>query len=156
MLAREMPQVRSVLTSDVAPLNRLIDRVLDEVEGVVFMRDATRAGLAGVAADLASRTGLHVTLDEARIPVRPETLHAAEMLGLDPLEVANEGKVVMVVRPRSADAALRALREHPLGRMAQVIGEVEDVRDGICEIRTPIGGRRILQKPYGEQLPRIC
>jgi len=156
MLARQMPDVQSVLRSDVAPLNGMIRRMLDRTGGVVFMRDPTRGGLASVAADIAQRTGLHVLLDEPRIPIRPETRHAAEMLGLDPLEVANEGKVLVVVRPDAAEAALAALREDPLGREAMIIGRIEDVRDGLCELQTVIGGRRILQKPYGEQLPRIC
>lgn len=157
MLAREMPDVQSVLRSDAAPLNPLIKHLLDAVpSGVVFMRDPTRSGLAGVAADLAGRSGFHVTLDENAIPLRPETRHAADMLGLDPLDVANEGKVVVVVRERVADQALAALRAHPLGSGAAVIGRVEPATDGLCEIRTAIGGRRIIQKPYGEQLPRIC
>lgn len=156
MLAREMPEVKSVLSSDVAPLNGMIHTLLDEVAGVVFLRDPTRGGLASVAADIASRTGLQIRLDEAAIPVRPETQHAAEMLGLDPLEVANEGKIVAVVRPECSEAALKCLRAHPRGRDAAIIGEVRDVRDGICELHTSIGGTRILQKPYGEQLPRIC
>jgi hydrogenase expression/formation protein HypE len=156
MLAREMPDVQSVLKSDVAPLNRMIARLLRRVPQVVFMRDPTRGGLASVAADLATRCGLRVVLEEDQIPVHPHTLHAAEMLGLDPLEVANEGKVVVVVRPQGAQAALDSLREDPLGRESNVIGRVEETRDGLCEIRTTIGGRRILQKPYGEQLPRIC
>jgi hydrogenase expression/formation protein HypE len=122
----------------------------------VFLRDPTRAGLAGLLADVASRSGWTVTVDEDAIPVRPETAHAAEMLGLDPLEVANEGKVVAIVRPESADAALAVLRSHRHGVDARVIGRVEDAADGLCEIHTLIGGRRILQKPYGEQLPRIC
>ncbi len=156
MLAREMPDVKSVLRSDVAPLNGLIREVVAATRGIVFMRDPTRAGLAGVAADLASRTGRHITLDEESIRVRPETLHAAEMLGLDPLEVANEGKVVMVVRPEAAPKALAALQAHPLGREAAIIGRVEAEADSLCELVTRMGGRRILQKPYGEQLPRIC
>ena len=156
MLAREMPEVSSVLKSDVAPLNRMIARLLRRVPQLAFMRDPTRGGLAAVAADLASRSGWRIVLDEAEIPLHPETLHAAEMLGLDPLEVANEGKVVIVVRPAGAQAALDVLRDDPLGREARIIGRIESVRDGICELRTSIGGSRILQKPYGEQLPRIC
>lgn len=78
------------------------------------------------------------------------------MLGLDPLEVANEGKVIAVVRPQFAETALEAMCSHPLGRQAQIIGEVGEPRDGISELHTNIGGRRIIQKPYGEQLPRIC
>lgn len=156
MLAREMPEVQSVLRSDVAPLNRMIAGLLEKVDGVVFMRDPTRGGLACVAADIAGRSGLHVVLDEASIPVRPETRHAADMLGLDPIEVPNEGKVVVVTRPEAAEAAVAALKDHEHGKDARVIGRVEADRDGLCELQTLIGGRRILQKPYGEQLPRIC
>jgi hydrogenase expression/formation protein HypE len=156
MLAREMPDMHSALRSDVAPLNGLIAQLLGAVPDVVFMRDATRGGLAGLAADLAQRTKLHVVLDEARIPIRPETLHAAELLGIDPLDVANEGKVVIVVREADAAAALSALRTHPLGKEADIIGLIDASADGLCELRTTIGGRRIVQKPYGEQLPRIC
>jgi hydrogenase expression/formation protein HypE len=156
MLAREMPQVQSVLVSDVAPLNGLIAALLRAVPQTRFLRDATRSGLAGVAADLATRSLLRVVLAEEAIPVRPETLHAAEMLGLDPLDVANEGKVVAVVPADQVAAALAALRAHPLGQQAAVIGRVEQAEDGICELETRLGGRRILQKPYGEQLPRIC
>ena len=156
MLARQMPQVQSVVKSDVAPLNRMIHRLLERVPGVVFLRDATRGGLAGVAADLAARTGLHITLHEKDIPVRPETLHAAEMLGVDPLDVANEGKIVAVVRPESVGKALEALHQNKYGKEAQVIGIVDTTADGVCELRTNMGGSRVLQKPYGEQLPRIC
>lgn len=157
MLAREMPDVTSALVSDVAPLNGMIEQLLASVPtGIVFMRDPTRGGLAGVAADLAARTGYRIELDEPAIPVRADTLHAAEMLGLDPLEVANEGKVVVVVRPEQAEAALQALKAHPRGRDAAIIGRVAGETDGVCELLTEIGGRRVLQKPYGEQLPRIC
>jgi hydrogenase expression/formation protein HypE len=156
MLAREMPQLQSVVRSDVAPLNKMIHRLLDQVPGVVFLRDPTRGGLAGVAADLAARTALHVTLYEKDIPVRPETWHAADMLGIDPLDVANEGKVVVVVRPDSVENALKVLHEDPHGKDAQIIGVVGVDADGVCELRTTMGGSRILQKPYGEQLPRIC
>ncbi len=97
-----------------------------------------------------------MVLEEEAIAVRPETRHAAEMLGLDVLDVANEGKVVVVVHPDDAEAALAAMREDELGRDSRVIGRIEETRDGVCELRTVIGGRRILQKPYGEQLPRIC
>ncbi len=156
MLAREMPQVHSVVRSDVAPLNHMIEKLLDEVPGVVFLRDPTRGGLAGVAADLAARTSLHLILHEEDIPVRPETWHAADMLGIDPLDVANEGKIVAVVRPEDVKNALKVLRTDPHGKDAQVIGIVGMDTAGICELKTTMGGSRILQKPYGEQLPRIC
>ncbi|MGD1277785.1 MAG: hydrogenase expression/formation protein HypE [Tepidisphaeraceae bacterium] len=156
MLAREMPQVQSVLVSDVAPLNGMIEKLLDKTQGVVFLRDPTRGGLAGVAADLARRTGWHVALEEKQIPIRPQTWHAADMLGVDPLDVANEGKIVAVVRPDAVAAVMDVLRHDEHGTEARVIGVVEDRPDGLCELRTKMGGSRILQKPYGEQLPRIC
>lgn len=157
MLAREMPDMTSSIKSDAAPLNGLIALLLAELgSDIAFMRDPTRSGLSGVAADLARASGLHLTLCENEIPIRPETRHASDMLGLDPLEVANEGKVVVVVRPDAAMTALQIMRTHPLGRDAAIIGRLSDPADGICEIETAIGGRRIIQKPYGEQLPRIC
>ena len=156
MLAREMPDVHSAIRSDVAPLNRMIQTVLKKAPGVTFMRDPTRGGIAALCADIAMRTGYHIRLDEPQIPIRAETLHAAEMLGLDPLEVANEGKVVLFVRPASARQALAAMRSDPAGLGACVIGQVEAARDGVCDLFTTIGGRRSIQKPYGEQLPRIC
>jgi hydrogenase expression/formation protein HypE len=157
MLQREREAaIRSELRSDAAPLNGLIARLLEHVPDVVFMRDPTRGGLAGVIADLAERTGLHLVIDETQIPIRQETLYAAEMLGLDSLDVANEGKVVVVVRPDAAETALGTLRAHPLGRKAAVIGRFEGEADGLCELLTDVGGRRIIQKPYGEELPRIC
>ncbi|MEM7624079.1 MAG: hydrogenase expression/formation protein HypE [Planctomycetota bacterium] len=159
MLARELPEMQVALRSDAAPLNHLIARCLSRThEGVVFMRDATRGGLAGVTADIAQSTGLHVVLDESAIPIRPAARHAADLLGLDPLEIANEGKLVMIARPAAVDTLLMEMDGYggdPWER-PRVIGEITDIRDGLCELITTLGGRRILQKPYGEELPRIC
>jgi len=157
MLTRQSDHsIRSELASDVAPLAALVRGLLDAVPGTSFLRDPTRGGLAGVVADIAEGTGYRVTLDETTIPIRKETRYAAEMLGLDPLTVANEGKIVAVVRGGEADRAVAALREHPLGRDAAVIGRVGEARDGIVELVTEVGGVRIVQRPYGEELPRIC
>ena len=156
MLAREMPDRRSEIRSDVAPLNRMIHTVLKKAPGVTFMRDPTRGGVAGLCADIAARTGYHIRLNEAHIPIRPETLHAAVTLGLDPLQLPNAGRVVLFVRGRNAPQALAAIRSDPAGVGACVIGQVEDARDGVCELFTTAGGRRIIQKPDGEQMPRIC
>jgi hydrogenase expression/formation protein HypE len=157
MLAREMPDVKSVVKSDVAPLNGLIDVILKEgANAITFMRDPTRGGVAGLCADLAQRSGCHVVLEESGIVVQPAARHAAEMLGLDPLEIANEGKVIVAVRARAAERVLAAMRSHPLGQQASIIGHVNGAQDSLCELRTNIGGRRIVQKPYGEQLSRIC
>jgi hydrogenase expression/formation protein HypE len=156
MLAREMPEVQSVLRSDAAPLNGLIEVLRSAIPEVVFMRDPTRGGLAGLTADLAARTGWRIILEETHIPIRPEAKHAADMLGLDPLDIANEGKVVVAVRPGQAPAALDVMRQHPLGRESRIIGYVAPEKDAVCTLHTSIGGWRVLQKPYGEQLPRIC
>lgn len=156
MLTREMPHLTTPIRSDAAPLNGLIEHVLATHATVRFMRDPTRAGISGLLADLARVSGLRIMIEEARLPVRRETRHAAEMLGLDVMEVANEGKVVMVVAAEDADKALTAMRSHPLGKDAAIIGEVTAVADGLCELHTTSGGRRVVQKPLGEQLPRIC
>ena len=156
MLTREMPQIQTPIRSDVAPLNGLIAHVLKSGIDVRFMRDPTRGGLAGLCADLAKRSGRRVVLEEKAIPVRRETRHAAEMLGLDVLEVANEGKVVMVVKGEDAQRALEAMRLHPLGHDAAIIGRIGEKAEAICELLTTAGGSRVVQKPYGEQLPRIC
>ncbi len=157
MLQREGgSQIESDLASDVAPLGGLIGDLLEQVPQTRFLRDATRGGLAGVVADLAAGSGFHVTLDQESIPVRAATQYAAEMLGFDPLNVANEGKVVAVVPAEHEQRALDVLRGHAYGREAAVIGHVGEVRDGLCDLFTYVGGRRIVQKPYGEDLPRIC
>jgi hydrogenase expression/formation protein HypE len=157
MLARQPEtSIRSHQQSDVAPLDGLVEALFDAVPDVRFLRDPTRGGFAGVAADLAARAGLGLVIDEARIPLRVETRRIADMLGLDPLSVANEGKLMAVVAADDAEAALAALRAHPLGTRASLVGRFTESRDGLCEMITEVGGRRILQKPYGEELPRIC
>lgn len=156
MLTREMPHLTTPIRSDAAPLNGLIQQVLKSHAKVRFMRDPTRAGVSGLLADLARVSGRRIVVEESQLPVHRETRHAAEMLGLDVMEVANEGKVVLVVADEDAGKALAALHSHPLGKDAAVIGEVADASDGLCELHTTTGGRRIVQKPLGEQLPRIC
>ncbi len=156
MSVREGLSFQTRLRSDVAPLNGLLDALLSDVPETRFLRDPTRGGLAGVLADLAEETGLSIELDEAAIPISRVARHTAEMLGLDPLSVANEGKVVMVVPASCAERALRACRGHPLGHEAAVIGRFVTGTPPLVEIETRAGGRRIVQRPYGEELPRIC
>ncbi|GAB4385886.1 MAG: hydrogenase expression/formation protein HypE [Phycisphaerales bacterium] len=157
MLQREdQSSLRSTLESDVTPLHGLVDALVEAAPDVRFMRDPTRGGLAGVLSDLAERSGYRVEVEEEAIPVRRPTLYACEMLGVDPLEVANEGKLVAVVPPEQAAAAVAAMRGHECGREAAVIGRIGTERDGICVLTTDVGGQRVIQKPYGEQLPRIC
>jgi len=157
MLSRtDQPRLRSELKSDVAPLSGLIEDLLAAAPEVLFLRDPTRGGVAGVTADLAVECGLGLVLSEEAIPVRPETQWAADLLGLDPLTVANEGKVLAVVHEADAERALAAMRDHPLGNRAAQIGRFTDRDPGLCVLKTKAGGSRMVAKPYGEELPRIC
>jgi len=146
----------SDLRSDATPLNGLIVSMLDCGADVKFLRDATRGGLAGVLADVSERTGLSVEIEEDRLPISATARNAAEMLGLDPLSVANEGKLVCVVAGADADRILGAMRGHPFGRNAACIGRLIEAQPPLVELITSVGGRRIVQRPYGEDLPRIC
>ena len=144
------------LRSDAAPLNGLIAAVLDSGADVKFMRDPTRGGLAGVLCDVAENAGVGVHIEEGRLPISPVVRHTSELLGLDPLTVANEGKVVIVVAQADAERVLAACRSHPLGAGAAQIATVVESDWPLVELRTVIGGARIVQRPYGEELPRIC
>ncbi len=155
MLQREGLRFQSTLQSDVAPLHGLIAALLDAVPGQVrCLRDATRGGLASVLNEWVSQIGIEI--EEAAIPVREEVRAACEFLGLDPLYVANEGKVVVAVAAEAVDAALSVLRAHPLGRDAARIGRVTSEHAGRVVLRTPYGARRIIPMLTGAPLPRIC
>ena len=156
MSVRNGIEFESDLRSDAAPLNGLIAALLNSQVDVKFLRDATRGGLAGVLADVSEGTDLSIEIQQADVPVSPTAHHAAEMLGLDPLTVANEGKVICVLAAGDADRALAALHGHPLGRKAACVGHITDTRPPLVELITEAGGRRIIQRPYGEELPRIC
>ncbi len=149
-------EFESSLRTDAAPLNGLIADVLGSGADVKFLRDATRGGIAGVLADVSDARGLTVEIEETCVPLSVTARHAAEMLGLDPLAVANEGKIVAVVAARDAERALAACRNHPLGRNAAIIGRIVDTTPPLVELITRAGGRRVVQRPYGEELPRIC
>jgi hydrogenase expression/formation protein HypE len=156
MSVRNGLEFESTLRSDVAPLNTLVAALLDCGADVKFLRDPTRAGVAGVLADISEGRNLTIEVDESQIPLSRTARHAAEMLGLDPLTVANEGKVLGVVAARDAGRLLKACRSHPLGRDAAAIGRVLDHQPALVELVTRAAGRRIVQRPYGEELPRIC
>lgn len=157
MSAREGLKFSTAIRSDVAPLGSLIESMLAAGgAGVKFLRDPTRGGLACVLADLAEGTNLAIEVNESAIPVSAAVLHTAEMLGLDPLTVANEGKCVAVVSANAAQRVLAACRAHPLGLGAAIIGRAVKSSVPLVELITRIGGRRIVQRPYGEELPRIC
>jgi hydrogenase expression/formation protein HypE len=156
MAAREGLELSTRLRSDVAPLNRLCSALWSLGPQLRFLRDPTRGGLAGVLVDIAEASKLGVEVYEDRIPLHGNTRHAAELLGLDPLGVANEGKVVAVCSAEAAEQALGLLRAHPLGREAAIIGEVIEAKPPLVELITSIQGRRIVTRPHGEALPRIC
>jgi hydrogenase expression/formation protein HypE len=156
MLARGELDIEADVRSDTAPLNGLIAAMLDAVPGVRAMRDATRGGVATILNEIARAADVGVLAVEDDIPVRPEVRGACELLGIDPMYVACEGRLVAVVPGDSADAAVAALRGHPLGAQAAVIGEVTAAQPGIVRLKTAFGGTRIVDLLVGDPLPRIC
>jgi hydrogenase expression/formation protein HypE len=156
MLARGELDIESEVESDTAPLNGLVERLLDAAPGVRGLRDATRGGVATICNEVARAAGVAVVVDEDSVPVRPDVRGACELLGIDPLYVACEGRLVAVVDGDQADAALAALRSHPLGEGAAVIGRVRDDPPGLVLLKTSFGGTRIVDLLVGDPLPRIC
>ena len=155
MTARHSLQLEGNLVSDVAPLNGLIRAVLDAGgRDVAAMKDPTRGGVSSALHEMAAKANVTIVLEEAAVPVSDEARAVSELLGIDPLHVANEGKAIIGVRPSAADAVLQALRAHPLGREAAIIGRVVEGRPSVV-LDTGVG-RRLLVEPEGEPLPRIC
>jgi hydrogenase expression/formation protein HypE len=145
------------LISDSAPLHGLVAAMVAAGgEGLRVMRDPTRGGLAATLNELAQQAGVGFRIEERALPVKPAVASACELLGLDPLYVANEGKLVAIVAPAAADAVLAAMRGHALGREAQIIGEVVADEQHFVQMATGFGGGRIVDWLAGEQLPRIC
>ena len=157
MSARQHLGLETTLQSDTANLSSLIHMLLDEFgDQVRFLRDPTRGGVSGVACDIVEKTGFSIVIDESAIPISKTAQQTAALLGLDPLDVANEGKALIVIAPEVAKDAVMLLRSHELGRSAECIGRVENSDYPLAELKTRIGGRSIIQRPYGELLPRIC
>ena len=156
MLARGDLALESHIVSDSAPLDGLVESLLGAAPSTRWLRDATRGGVATVCNELARDTDLTVVLEEAAVPVRREVAAASELLGIDPLYVANEGKFVAVVAPEEADRALAVLHSHPLGTEAAAIGEIRADPAGLVVLVTSFGGTRIVDMLVGDPLPRIC
>jgi hydrogenase expression/formation protein HypE len=156
MSVREGLDFETVLESDTAPLCGLTEAMLAACPAIRCMRDPTRGGLSSALNELAAGSRVGVRIDEAAIPVRPEVHAACEILGLDPLYVANEGKLIAVVPPDDADRVLAVMRRHPRGQSAAIIGAVTAERVGMVTMRSLIGGDRVVTMLAGEQLPRIC
>ncbi len=156
MLARGELDIEADVTSDTAPLGGLVAGLLSATPGVRALRDATRGGVATILNEIARAASVGVLVSENDIPVRAEVRGASELLGIDPMYVACEGRLVAVVDGAAADSALAALRAHPLGEQAAVIGHVTDDPPGIVQLKTAFGGTRIVDLLVGDPLPRIC
>ncbi|HHJ09882.1 MAG TPA: hydrogenase expression/formation protein HypE [Bacteroidetes bacterium] len=156
LAARESLDISSDIRTDSAPLNALIRSVLDAGIEVHFMRDPTRGGLATVLCEIAEKNKLGIDIREKEVPVKETVKNICEVFGYDPLYLANEGKVVMVVPGEQADKAVGIIRSHNFGKEACVIGEVTHNHPGKVVMQTEIGGSRIVDMLAGEQLPRIC
>jgi hydrogenase expression/formation protein HypE len=156
LAARGDLELDAPIDSDCAALHGLVDVLLTAAPGTRCLRDATRGGVATVLNEIAEASEVGIEIDDATIPLRVEVRGFCEMLGLDPLYLANEGKIVAIVPVAESERALAALRAHPLGRASVIIGAVHAEEAGRVVMRTLMGGRRIVDMLVGEQLPRIC
>jgi hydrogenase expression/formation protein HypE len=153
---RENLEFEGVIESDCAALHELVANMLEVTLDIHSLRDATRGGVATVLNEIAHQSKVGMLLHEIEIPVRDTVRGACEILGLDPLFVANEGKLIAAVAANQADAVVEKMRMNPLGRDARIIGEVTSDNPGMVLMKTEIGGTRIIDTLFGEQLPRIC
>ena len=156
MLARGDLALEADISSDTAPLHGVMESLLAAAPRTKWLRDSTRGGVGTVCNELARDSNLTVVLDEPALPIRREVAAACELLGIDPLYVANEGKLVAVVAPEEEEEALTAMRAHPQGSAAVRIGEIRAEPPGIVVLRTAMGGTRIVDMLVGDPLPRIC
>jgi hydrogenase expression/formation protein HypE len=156
MAERESLGFASPIVSDSAALHGLVAALLDSGAAIHVLRDPTRGGLATTLNEIAGQSGVGMMLQEAVIPIRPAVAAACEFLGLDPLYVANEGKLVAICAESDAGALLKVMRAHPLGTDAAIIGTVHADAQHFVQMTTALGGRRIVDWLSGEQLPRIC
>jgi hydrogenase expression/formation protein HypE len=145
----------SEIKSDVKPLNRMIQRMLSEVGGVVAMKDPTRGGLADALNEFSEKSKVGILIHEEKVPVREDVQAACEMLGLDPLEVGNEGKIIIGTVPAKAEQALQFLKQTSEGKNAEIIGEATKEFNGVA-MQTLVGGKRVIARPVGDPVPRIC
>jgi hydrogenase expression/formation protein HypE len=156
MMARGDLDIEAEIESDTAAVHTMVEALLAAAPNTRWMRDPTRGGLGTICNELAQDASVAVILDEELLPVAPMVQGACDLLGIDPVYVANEGKFVAVVPPDEAQAAIAALRANPLGQNAAVIGEIVAEPEGIVALRTPFGGSRIVDMLVGDPLPRIC
>ena len=156
MSVREGLEFESEMASDTAPLNGLVETILAASKDVHVLRDPTRGGITSALTEIAQAAKVGILLNEDAIPISEEVKGACEILGLDPLYVANEGKLLAIVAASDTDSVLAAIQSHPLGREAAIIGQVTDDHPGFVMMKTRVGGKRVVDMLSGEQLPRIC
>ena len=156
MSVREGLDFETIIESDTAALNTMVASLLQFAPHVHVLRDPTRGGLASSLNEIAKQSQVGILIEEKNLPVLPDVQAACELLGMDPVYVANEGKLVAIVDPFVADAVLAQIRLHPCGRHAAIIGEVTEKHKGMLASRTSIGGTRMIPLQIGEQIPRIC
>lgn len=156
MSVREGLEFETEIASDTAPLNDLVQKILSVSRDIHVFRDPTRGGITSALSEIAGQANVGIRLHEASIPISEEVKGACEILGLDPLYVANEGKLLAFVPPDKSEAVLAAIRLHPLGQEAAIIGEVVAGHPGYVMMKTRVGGTRVVDMLSGEQLPRIC
>ncbi len=156
MSVREGLEFETEIASDTAPLNGLVEAMFAASKNIHVLRDPTRGGVTSALTEIAQSAKVGMRLDEAIIPISEEVKGACEILGLDPLYVANEGKLLALVSPQDADRVLNAMKSHALGREAAIIGEVTPDHPGLVMMKTRVGGTRVVDMLSGEQLPRIC
>ncbi len=156
MSVREGLNFQTEIKSDTAPLHTMVSLMLENTHDIHCLRDATRGGLAAVLNELAMASNVGIEFDETKVPVRPEVSAACEMLGLDPLFIANEGKLVAIVPEQVAQSTLDAMTKDAYGGEARIIGRVVEQHPGMVVARTSIGGSHVVDLPAGELLPRIC
>jgi hydrogenase expression/formation protein HypE len=156
MAVREGLEFESAITSDCAALSGIVMSLLQTGIEVHCMRDLTRGGLASALIEIAEATGSQCEIEETSIPIREDVRGACEILGFDPLYVANEGRFVVFVPAHEAERTVRQMRAHPLGEQAQIIGTVKKDNPGLVTMRSRIGATRVVDMLSGEQLPRIC
>jgi hydrogenase expression/formation protein HypE len=156
LLARNEFEIEGTIESDCAPLNGLINEILKAEVKIKFMRDATRGGLATVLNECVENREIGVTIEETAIPVKPQVNEVCELLGFDPLYIANEGKVVIIASPNDTDQVLDVVRSHKYGKDAAIIGEVTTDRPGKVTLNTIVSGQRIVDLLVSDQFPRIC
>ncbi len=156
MAARNFGNFKTEIRSDCASLNHLIKEMLDTNARIRFMRDATRGGIATVLCELSENKTIGIEIDESRIPLNENVRGMCELLGFDPFYIANEGKIIVIAAEEEADRVVAVMRKNEFGKHAAVIGELVNNHHGKVVLRTMIGGKRIMDMPAGEQLPRIC